>query len=78
MDMEMRLTRLDMYINWYLISQRKTYFKYLDNDKKILRYTARLNTRIHEDVDRRFIIQFFLSDDSISIYEPSLKELGLC
>jgi len=28
----------------------------VDNDKKVLRYTARFNTRVPEDVDRRFII----------------------
>lgn len=30
-----------------------------------------------EDVDRRFIISFFLSDDSISIYEPAQKNSGI-
>lgn len=45
-------------------------FKALDNDKKILRFTARFNTRVPEDLDRRFIISFYLSDDTISIYEP--------
>ncbi len=47
------------------------FFKSVDNDKKILRYTARFNTRVPEDVDRRFIISFYLGDDSISIYEPA-------
>lgn len=45
-------------------------FKALDNDKKILRLTARFNTKVPEDVDRRFIISFYLSDDTIAIYEP--------
>jgi len=40
----------------------------VDNDKKILRYTARFNTRVPEDIDRRFIISFYLQDDSISVY----------
>ena len=45
------------------------FFKYVDNDKKILRYTARFNTKVPEDVDRRFIISFYLADDTISIFE---------
>lgn len=53
------------------------FFKSVDNDKKILRYTARFNTRVPEDVDRRFIISFYLADDSISIYEPAQKNSGI-
>ena len=48
------------------------FFKYVDNDKKILRYTARFNTKVPEDFDRRFIISFYLADDTISIFETSL------
>ncbi len=49
----------------------------MDNDKKILRYTAKFNTRVPEDVDRRFIISFYLSDDTTSIYEPAQKNSGI-
>eukprot|EP00350_Pseudokeronopsis_sp_OXSARD2_P005458 CAMPEP_0170553544 /NCGR_PEP_ID=MMETSP0211-20121228/11378_1 /TAXON_ID=311385 /ORGANISM="Pseudokeronopsis sp., Strain OXSARD2" /LENGTH=339 /DNA_ID=CAMNT_0010861953 /DNA_START=370 /DNA_END=1392 /DNA_ORIENTATION=+ len=50
---------------------KRDFFKYVDNDKKVLRFTARFNTRVPEDLDRRFIIAFFLSDDTISIFEPA-------
>jgi len=53
------------------------FFKHLDNDKNILRFTARFNTRVPEDLDRRFIISFFLADDSIAIYEPEQKNSGI-
>lgn len=53
------------------------FFKSVDNDKKILRYTAKFNTRVPEDIDRRFIISFYLGDDSISIYEPAVKNSGI-
>jgi hypothetical protein len=43
----------------------------------VLRFTARFNTRIPEDVDRRFIISFFLSDDTIQIFEPAQKNSGI-
>lgn len=53
------------------------FFKYVDNDKKILRYTARFNTKVPEDVDRKFIISFYLADDTISIFEPAQKNSGI-
>jgi len=53
------------------------FFKSVDNDKKILRYNARFNTKVPEDIDRRFIISFYLADDSISIYEPAVKNSGI-
>ena len=56
---------------------KKDFFKQVDNEGKILRFTARFNTRVPEDLERRFIISFFLSDDSISIYEPAQKNSGI-
>lgn len=53
------------------------FFKAMDNEKRILRFTAKFNTRVPEDVDRRFIISFYLADDNISIYEPPLKNSGI-
>ena len=53
------------------------FFKYVDNDKKILRYTAKFNTKVPEDLDRRFIISFYLADDTISIFEPAQKNSGI-
>ena len=53
------------------------FFKYVDNDKKILRFTAKFNTKVPEDVDRRFIISFYLADDTISIFEPAQKNSGI-
>lgn len=53
------------------------FFKYVDNDRKILRYTARFNTRIPEDVDRRFIISFYMANDTISVFEPAQKNSGI-
>ena len=50
---------------------KRDFFKYVDNDGKILRFTARFNTQVPEDVDRRFIISYYLADDTISIFEPA-------
>jgi hypothetical protein len=56
---------------------KKDFFKYVDNESKILRFTARLNNRIPEDEERRFIISFFLADDTLSIFEPAQKNSGI-
>jgi len=56
---------------------KKDFFKAMDNSAKILRFTAKFNTRVPEDVDRRFIISFYLADDTISVYEPAQKNSGI-
>ena len=56
---------------------KRDFFKSVDNDKKVLRYTAKFNTRVPEDIDRHFIISFYLSDDTISIFESSQKNSGI-
>ena len=56
---------------------KRDFFKYIDNDKTVLRFTAKFNTKVPEDIDRRFIISFFLADDSISIFEPAQKNSGI-
>jgi hypothetical protein len=45
-------------------------------DKKQLRWAARLDTTSKEDLDRRFLITSYLSDDSLMIYEPIQRNSG--
>ena len=49
---------------------------YIDNDKLILRFLAKLNTKELEDVDKRFLISFFFADDSIQVYEMKNRNSG--
>ncbi len=56
---------------------KKDYFKYIDNDKIILRFLAKFNTTIPEDKDRRFLISFFMSDDTIQVYEMQNRNSGI-
>lgn len=56
---------------------KKDFFKFVDNDKNLLRFTARLNTLNIEDVERRFIITFYLADDTISVFEPQQRNSGI-
>ena len=39
---------------------KKDFFKFVDNDKVVLRMEAKMNTEVYEDNIRRFIISFFL------------------
>ena len=42
-----------------------------------MRFTARFNTKVPEDVERKFIVAFYLADDTISIFEPTQKNSGV-
>jgi len=49
---------------------------YFENDKKILRFVAQLDTSSPEDRDRLFIISYYLADDTIGVYEPPARNSG--
>ncbi|XP_071286357.1 EF-hand domain-containing family member C2 [Agelaius tricolor] len=46
-------------------------------DSFILRYAAKLITDIAVDKDRKFIISYFLSDDTISVFEYAERNSGI-
>ncbi|XP_035854447.1 EF-hand domain-containing protein 1 isoform X1 [Sander lucioperca] len=56
---------------------KKNVLKMLENDHKVLRYSARLDSQNPEDEGRRFILSYFLSNDMISIYEKSSRNSGI-
>lgn len=45
-------------------------------DCNVLRFVAQMDTTRPIDIDRRFIVFYFLSDDTISIYEPIQRNSG--
>lgn len=45
-------------------------------ESNCLRFLAKIQTRDPIQADRRFIISYFLSDDSIYVYEPPVKNSG--
>lgn len=55
---------------------KKDFFKWVDNQIQ-LKLTAKLNTKNPEDVDRRFIITFYLNDDTVMVYEPQQRNSGI-
>uniref|UniRef100_A0A8C3U5H7 EF-hand domain containing 1 n=1 Tax=Catharus ustulatus TaxID=91951 RepID=A0A8C3U5H7_CATUS len=58
---------------------RKDIIKMLENNLKVLRYQVATgeSSPVPQDKNRRFILSYFLSDDTISIYEPPVKTLRI-
>jgi hypothetical protein len=56
--------------------------KLMNKDKIILRFTCCMadthNTKLgHSDADRVFVLSYFLMDDTLSIFEPPLRNSGI-
>jgi EF-hand domain-containing protein 1 len=49
----------------------------MENQNKTLRYEAILETSRREDHGRKFIISYRLSDDTIGIFEPPMRNSGI-
>ncbi|XP_073918828.1 EF-hand domain-containing family member C2 [Castor canadensis] len=60
---------------------RKNFKKFMEEDSygyvsNILRYFAKMITDKCADVDRLFVISYFLSDDTLSVFEPIERNSG--
>merc|ERR1719379_241461 len=56
---------------------RKDFHKLMYNNNKILRFTAKFANPKPEDVLRRFVFNFYMWDDTMSIHEPPQRNLGI-
>ncbi|EDV26223.1 EF-hand domain-containing family member C2 [Trichoplax sp. H2] len=61
---------------------RRDFIKFVEKDRKgletnILRFYAKMDTAKPIDVDRRFIVSYFLSDDTIKVFEPPQRNSGI-
>lgn len=56
---------------------KKDFVKMLENDHRVLRFEATMDSFKAEDNGRRFIISFHLSDDMMAIYEPPIRNSGI-
>ncbi|KAJ8030955.1 EF-hand domain-containing family member C2 [Holothuria leucospilota] len=61
---------------------RRDFIKFMEKDRhglesNVLRFKARLDTTKPIDQDRRFIISYFLSDDTIAVFEPPVRNSGI-
>ncbi|XP_798540.1 EF-hand domain-containing family member C2 [Strongylocentrotus purpuratus] len=61
---------------------RRDFIKFMEKDRhgldsNVIRFVARLDTTKPIDVDRRFIISYFLSDDTVAVFEPPERNSGI-
>lgn len=61
---------------------QRDFIKFMEKDRKgleshTLRFLARLVTDKPVDKERKFIISYFLSDDTILVYEPPVRNSGV-
>merc|ERR1719502_2045428 len=56
---------------------KKDFQKLYNNEGKILRFTGKFVNPKPEDVLRRFVFNFYLWDDCMSIHEPPQRNLGI-
>ncbi|KFU84097.1 EF-hand domain-containing family member C2, partial [Chaetura pelagica] len=69
-------------MNLILKPPQKDVKKFMEKDRSgmesnILRFVAKLSTDSHVDKDRKFIISYFLSDDTISVFELTQENTGI-
>ncbi|XP_033109623.1 EF-hand domain-containing protein 1-like [Anneissia japonica] len=56
---------------------KKDFIKMLENDHKVLRFEAVMDSVKPEDKGRRFIISYRLADDMMTIFEPPVRNSGI-
>lgn len=56
---------------------RKDFIKMLENEHKILRFSAYMDSSKPEDQDRVFVVSYRLADDMMTVYEPPQRNAGI-
>ncbi|KAI8619627.1 hypothetical protein BC830DRAFT_1160607 [Chytriomyces sp. MP71] len=56
---------------------KKDFIKMLENEHKVLRFVAKMDSKHKEDLNRRFVVSYRLADDTITIYEPPQRNAGI-
>lgn len=60
---------------------KRDFIKFMERDRSgldsnVLRFLAMMETKKTIDQDRKFIISYFMSDDSILVFEPPVRNSG--
>lgn len=56
---------------------KRDFKKFMELDRKILRFEAHMVTDKPEDVDRTFIIAVYLADNTVAVFEPPMRNSGI-
>jgi len=55
---------------------RQDLLKLMTNSEKVLRFEARMDNGLPEDKARKFVVGFFLADDSVAVWELRQRNSG--
>lgn len=72
--------KADSDLNWKRllpVQPKKDYNRFIGKDGMVLRYTAKLITDNPDDSMRRFVITYFLNDETMRVYEPPIRNSGI-
>ncbi|CAM9119179.1 unnamed protein product [Chrysoparadoxa australica] len=53
------------------------YERFLKGDKKVCRFKAKLHKASGNDASREFVVNYFLADDTLSVFEPPVRNSGV-
>lgn len=70
----------DSDLNWKRLipkQPKKDYNRFIGKDGQVLRYTAKLKTDNPDDAMRKFVISYFLNDETLRVYEPPVRNSGI-
>ena len=72
---------LHIHVELYLFYLGRDFIKFMQKDRdglnsNVLRFVAKLDTTRPIDMDRRFIVFYHLSDDTIAVFEPPQRNSG--
>lgn len=56
---------------------RRDFKKLVENDKKLLRFTAKLHEAAPLDASRQFIVMYYLADDTVAVFEQAMRNSGI-
>jgi len=55
---------------------QKDFGKMLRCDRQILRFLARLETNVASEIPRRFVVTYYMGDDTMAVFEPPRRNSG--
>eukprot|EP00163_Fabomonas_tropica_P030617 TRINITY_DN7009_c0_g1_i1.p1 TRINITY_DN7009_c0_g1~~TRINITY_DN7009_c0_g1_i1.p1 ORF type:complete len:712 (-),score=223.43 TRINITY_DN7009_c0_g1_i1:260-2395(-) len=56
---------------------KKDLKKLLDNDRKQIRFAAKMVTNVSSDAARNFVVAYYLADDTVGVFEPVQRNSGI-
>jgi len=58
-------------------NQQEDYSRFMTAENKVLRFNCALENCSESDAQRNLVVNYFLADDTISVYEPPVRNSGI-